>query len=87
MENVARAFQPKHILQELENDFLVLVDRAVVHGNNVLTATGRSLRVHQKLFRIALDHPVSEFLTVAFGVVGSETELLVERTDDMSQVW
>ena len=87
MENIACALHPENVVQELYVVFAVPVDWAGTHGDDILTAAGGSLSVHQKLLWILLYHPVPEFLPVAFGVVRSEAELLVKRTDDMSEIW
>ena len=87
MENVARAFNPKHVIQELNVEFTVPIYRAGTHGNDILTAAGRSLGMHQKLIWITLHHPGPELLAMTLWIVDCETELLVERTDDVSQIW
>ena len=87
MENVARTFILKHVIQELDVEFTVPIDRAGTHGNDILTAAGRSLGIHQKLFWMTLHHPGPELLAVNLWIVGRETEFLVERTDDASQIW
>ena len=87
LENVARAFNPKHVIQELNVEFTVPIDRAGTHGNDILTAAGRSLGMHQKLIWITLHHLGPEMLVMNLWIVGRETEFLVERTDDVSQIW
>ena len=50
-------------------------------------ADGCPLGMHQKINWITLHHTGPELLAMTFWIVGRETELLVERTDDVSQIW
>ena len=86
LENVARAFNLKHVIQELNVEFTVPIYRADTHGNDILTAAGRSLGMHQKLFWITIHHPGPELIAMTLWIVGRDTEFLVERTGDVSQI-
>ena len=43
LEYVARVVNPKHFIQELDVEFTVPIDRAGIHGNDILTAAKNSL--------------------------------------------
>ena len=87
LEIVARAFNLNHIIQELNVEFTVTIDRAGTHGNDILTAAGSSLGMHQKLIWITLHHTGPELLAMTLWIVGRDTEFLVERTDEVIQIW
>ena len=65
----------------------IISNWAGTHGNDILTAAGISLGMHQKLIWIILHYSGPKLLAATLWIVGRETEFLVERTDDLSQIW
>ena len=77
LENICVVIDMKIVVQELNVEYKVPVDRTSTHGNDILLDATCSLSVNNEFIWILLDHPISELLSTPFCMVGIEDKLLV----------
>ena len=85
-ENICVFLDTKIIIQELNVEYTVLVDRTSTHGNDIMVDATFSISDHTEFIWILLDHPISEPLSVPFWIGFIEAKLLVESMGDIFQV-
>ena len=84
MKYVEIVLDTKPLVEELNIQWPIDVHSVGTHANDIHAVSGGSFSMEQEFYRVVLDDPITEQLTMPLWIVGCQTELFVISSDDMS---